>query len=538
MKPLSRSLALLLALSILPALPAAPAGAAGTAKPKELKLRGYITALNADGSFEIEDYRIKSDQTLSIEFENQSPGLSFKREDLRVGTLVEIRGLYDEGQNELRAQRMKIDLAQFRALKVTTVLDRKPLELRQLENGGWGGVVAADGRRIRIEPATRVLFKLNKSEKKDAEKKRKEEEAKAKREKAAKKEDRQGAASAADPSSAPPADAPAGESDADDDGDSFEEDRTGFGPLKSLADIGPGVTMTYEGREQPDGTVSASYVEFVRNEKEKGEESLWKQLQVKEKPFNFDAGQPGELKVGGEKYKVLPNQEVQDYVARLGESLIPEYQKALAADDPQKIPFRFTVIVEKGFNAAAYPNGVIIINSGVFDVLENEAQLAAVVGHEIAHATQEHTYRRMQKHKKKRTAMMLGALAATLAGYGGLADLLRLTVMAMQNGHGRTMENQADRVGMEYMVAAGYDPRESPRVWKLVGKKYGSMPTNFFWSSHDSASERRSFQMVQIRNLFSQLDHSALKKNEEQFQRIAALVKEAAAKKKKAKATG
>lgn len=537
MKFFGRSPALLLALSLLPAPPAASAGAADAVKPKELKLRGYVTALHSADSFEIEDYRIKSDRTLVLEFENQSPGLSFKREDLRVGTLVEIRGLYDAERGELRAQRMKIDLAQFRALKVTTVLDRKPLELRQLDGGGWGGVVAADGRRIRVEAATRVLFKLNKSEKKDAEKKRREEEAKARREKAAKEDDGPGEATAADPASAPPA-AEAVKSDSDDDGDSFEEDRAGFGPLKSLADIGPGVTMTYEGRERPDGTVLASYVEFVRNEKEKGEESLWKQLQVKEKPFNFDAGQPGELKVRGEKYKVLPSPEAQDYVARLGESLIPEYQRSLAADDPQKIPFRFTVIVEKGFNAAAYPNGVIIINSGVFDVLENEAQLAAVVGHEIAHATQEHTYRRMQKHKKKRTAIMLGALAASLAGYGSLGHLLQLTVLTMQNGHGRTMENQADRVGMEYMVAAGYDPRESPRVWKLVGKKYGSLPTNFFWSSHDSAAERRSFQMVQIRNVFSNLDHSALKKNEEQFRRIAALVKDAAAKKKKAKATG
>jgi Zn-dependent protease with chaperone function len=532
MKPLSRTLALLLALSLLAALPAAPVG---SAKPKEIKIRGYVTELHSADSFEIEDYRVASDQTLVLEFENVSPGLSFKREDLRVGTLVEIRGLYDEEWNELRAKRMKIDLAQFRALKVTTVLDRKPLELRQLEGDRWGGTVAADGRRIRVEPDTRVLFKLNKAEKKEAEKKRKEEEAKAKKEKSGKRDEKSAGAAATDSAAAAPPEAAAGKSESDDDGDSFDEDRTGFGPLKSLADIGPGVTMTYEGREQSDGTVLASFVEFVRNEKEKGEESLWKQLKVNEKPFNFDVGQPGELKVGGEKYKVLPNQEVQDYVARLGDSLIPEYQRSLPADDPQKIPFRFTVIVEKGFNAAAYPNGVVIINSGVFDVLENEAQLAAVVGHEIAHATQEHTYRRMQKHKKKRTALMIGALFAAGMGYGGIVDILQLTLAAMVNGHGRTMENQADRVGMEYMVAAGYDPRESPRVWKLVAKKHGDYGTNFFWSSHDSASERRSFQMVQIRNVFSGLDHSSLKKNEEQFQKIAVLVKDAAAKKRKIK---
>lgn len=552
MKSARRSLALLLTLSLLPTLSAATAL---FAKPKEVKVRGYVTEFRSADSFEIEDYRVTSDQTLVLEFENQSPAVSFKREDLRVGTLVELRGLYDDETKELKAKRMKVDLAQFRALKVTTVLDRKPLELRQSEGEKWAGVVAADGRRIRVEPDTRILFKLNKAEKKEAEKKRKEEEAKAKKEKAGKKDEKAAeaaavaaaeaataaaaaaaAATAAASAPTPPADKAAADDD-NADADSFEEDRTGFGPLKSLADIGPGVTMTYEGREQPDGTVLASYVEFVRNEKEKGEDGLWKQLKVKEKPFNFDAGKPGELKVGNTSYKVLPNQEAQDYVTRLGESLIPAYQKSLPADDPQKIPFRFTVIVEKGFNASAYPNGVVVINSGVFDVLENEAQLAAVIGHEIAHATQEHTYRQMQKHKKKRTAMMIGALFAAGMGYGIAADLIKLTMSAMVNGHGRTMENQADRVGIEYMVDAGYDPRESPRVWKLVAKKHGSHGTNFFWSSHDSASERRSFQMVQIRNVFSGLDYANLKKNEEPYQKVAGLVREAAAKKKKIKVT-
>jgi Zn-dependent protease with chaperone function len=511
-----------------------PAGALNhAAKPKELKIQGYITELQSPTSFEIEDYRITSDETLVLEFENQSPGLSFKKDDLRVGTLIEINGLYDEEQNELKARKLKVNLAQFRSLKVTTVLDKKPLELRQLEGDKWSGVIAADGRRIRIDTDTRILFKLNKTEqkeaKKEAAKKRKEEQAKAKEEQPEQKED--AAQTVNQP--IPPAD----KSIADNDGDSFDEDRTGFGPLKSLADIGPGVTMTYEGKEQLDGTVQAAFIEFVRNEKESGEASLWKQLKIKEKPFNLAEGKPGELKVGNTSYKVLPNQEVQDYVARLGESLIPAYQKALAADDPQKIPFRFTVIIEKGFNAAAYPNGVVVINSGVFDVLENEAQLAAVIGHEIAHATQEHVYRQTQKHKKKRTALMIGALFAGGMGYGFIQNMLTLTVAAMVNGHGRTMENQADRVGLEYMVDAGYDPRESPRVWKLVAKKYGDQRTSFFWSNHDSASERRSFQMVQIRNAFSSLDYSHLKKNEEPYQKIAVLVHDGAAKKKKIKVT-
>jgi hypothetical protein len=66
MKALSRLTALLVALSLAPALPSA---SAGPAKPKETKIRGYVTALNSADSFEIEDYRIKSDQTIVLEFE-------------------------------------------------------------------------------------------------------------------------------------------------------------------------------------------------------------------------------------------------------------------------------------------------------------------------------------------------------------------------------------------------------------------------------------------------------------------------------------
>jgi hypothetical protein len=82
------------------------------------------------------------------------------------------------------------------------------------------------------------------------------------------------------------------------------------------------------------------------------------------------------------------------------------------------------------------------------------------------------------------------------------------------------------------MADAGYDIREAPRVWKLVAKTRDDGPT-FYWSTHDSASERRSFMMVTIRNSFSGLDLNGLKKNEGQFQRIAQLVKESDGKRKK-----
>jgi beta-barrel assembly-enhancing protease len=286
--------------------------------------------------------------------------------------------------------------------------------------------------------------------------------------------------------------------------------------------------MEYHGREQADGTVWATKIEFWRNELEKGESNLWKDIKIKEEPSNFETGKPGELKVGAAKYQVLPNEEVQQYVNWLGQSLVPEYIKQLPEYDAQKIPFQFRVIQAKGFNATAYPNGMIVIHSDVFEVLENEAQLAAIIGHEIAHATQEHTYRQLQ-HLKKQRPLEVGNLVAQGFGYYSVSEILNMVNTAMVNGYERTLENQADRVGLQYMADAGYDPREAPRVWKLLAKQGGDSPT-FYWSSHAGPSERRSFLMVSIKNGFSEEEFEDFVKNEEPFKYIARLVREVSAK--------
>lgn len=506
-----------------------------SAKVKEIKIRGYITALNSPTSFEVDDYRVTRDQSVQLEFENQIAGELFKPEDLRVGTLIELKGMYNDETGELKAKSLKIDLKQFRTLNVTTVLDRRPSELENAGENQWRGIVLGDGRRLKIESTTQVFFKLNKTEKKESEQKTKELK---KQEALNAKQKGSEATAVSQPSADAIGETKNSKSDNEDEA-SASEQAIGAGPLTSLSDIGPGVIMTYEGREQPDGSVLISKVTFVKNEQEKGEKSLWKSLKIKEKPSNFTSGKPGELKVGGAKYKVLPNQEVQDYVNRVGQSLIPAYQRNLAIDDPNKIPFRFTVIMEKGFNAGAYPNGVVIIHDDVFKIIENEAQLAAVLGHEISHATQEHGFRQLEHNKKRRKALAIASLFAAGMGYYGISNILDLVNAAMVNGYGRTMENQADRVGLQYMTDAGYDPRESPRVWKLVSMKKGDMPTNFFWSTHDSNAERRSFQMFTLRNTFSGIDFSSLRKNDEEFKRIAELAYNANPKnKKRIKVTG
>jgi predicted Zn-dependent protease len=179
----------------------------------------------------------------------------------------------------------------------------------------------------------------------------------------------------------------------------------------------------------------------------------------------------------------------------------------------------------------------VVVNSGLMEMVENEAQLAAVVGHEIAHATHEHTWRQQQYHKNKRLGIALAGALANAYGMYSLGDIANMVNGAIVNGHQRALENQSDRIGLQYMVAAGYDPKQAPAVWKLMAKTNGVQTTNFFWSSHDNAPTRRSYLMNEIKNNYRDVDYSQLRVNAGEYSRIKAAVVAANGKKKKIKVT-
>jgi hypothetical protein len=82
------------------------------------------------------------------------------------------------------------------------------------------------------------------------------------------------------------------------------------------------------------------------------------------------------------------------------------------------------------------------------------------------------------------------------------------------------------------MAEHGYDPREAPRVWKVMAKVQGPHRTNFFWSNHDNESTRRSYLMNELKNNYSDLDYSKVQKNAESFRRVQVLARTAAPQKK------
>ncbi len=466
------------------------------AETQPITIRGFVTNIVSPTSFEIEDYRIERDPDLILEIEKADSALSVYvgPVDIRIGTEVRINGLYHEETGIVEAQSIMIFLEEFKRIKRTALLERPPKLVR--ESDGWVGRFFADGQRIQVRPSTEVVFKLNKSErialKKEARKKRK------------------------------------GVNEQQE-----EAMRNYIRPLQSLDEIGPDTFMTYEGYREDDGSIFALKLEFMRNELLNREVKLGRTLTPKIREPNYEKLKPGVLsitRVGA--FKLVPSEEAQAYIRRIGESLIPYYQRSLADDDPNKIPFKFFLVKGKQFNAFSLPNGVIVVFSPIFELLENEAQLASVLGHEIAHAIQEHLRRQRDHRRGELIAIRIGAIAAAAMGVNVVPDVLDMTANAIRNGYSRKLENQADRIGLEYMVAAGYDPREAPRVWKLMAENNSVLISQLFWGRHDNHTLRRSYLMAELRNNYADLNPNDIKRNEDEFQRMAQIVEGTINKKK------
>jgi len=276
--------------------------------------------------------------------------------------------------------------------------------------------------------------------------------------------------------------------------------KSGNRAVTSLSEITTGMAITYEGaRTIQDAAITATRVEVARNALEPGEKQLWDSLKVSTKPYDAARLKTGQLKIDKVgKFKTLPDDEVQNYASRIGRSLIPTYQRSMEARNANKIPFSFYVVRERTPNVFALPNGIVVIHSGVFDIVENEAQFAAIVGHEIAHAVQEHAWRQQ----------------------GPGSDPLKLAKTAIASGYSRNLENQADRLALEYMINAGYDPREAPRVWKQMSDKLGDQSANFFWSNDGNSAARRSYLLNELRNNYASLDYATLRTGDLRFRSI------------------
>lgn len=171
-------------------------------------------------------------------------------------------------------------------------------------------------------------------------------------------------------------------------------------------------------------------------------------------------------------------------------------QRIAAVSDQPQLDWEFIVIDEPVLNAWALPGGKVAIYRKMLDNL-NDEQLAAVVGHEIAHAVLRHGAEQMSRAQAQNIAIAgLGVLVATQTEDEKMTQLaVGLGALASQGfvslPHSRQMELEADHIGTIYMARAGYDPRNAVSLWqKMATLKEGGDSQPTFFSTHPSDDKR------------------------------------------------
>jgi predicted Zn-dependent protease len=177
-----------------------------------------------------------------------------------------------------------------------------------------------------------------------------------------------------------------------------------------------------------------------------------------------------------------------DYIACVANAVVqvlePEYRD---------LPWEMAIFDDDSVNAFAMPGGKIGVMQGILKAAQNQDQLAAVIGHEIAHVTAEHSNERANRTKISGVGIQVAAVllgggnqGATYTAYEALNQGVPLLVMLPFS---RNQESEADVIGLKYMARAGFDPRQSVPLWQNMLGESDNAPSEFL-STHPSGEKR------------------------------------------------
>ena len=155
--------------------------------------------------------------------------------------------------------------------------------------------------------------------------------------------------------------------------------------------------------------------------------------------------------------------------------------------------WKVSLIRDGKANAFCLPGGKIVVYTGIIPIAENEAGLATVLGHEMAHATSRHGAQRVLQQNLTQTAMTGIAVSLSDMDYDKQRAVMGALGAGAQFGvlmpFSRKHESEADEIGLIYMARAGYDPQESIRFWKRMEQAGSAQPPEFL-STHPSHGTR------------------------------------------------
>ncbi len=195
------------------------------------------------------------------------------------------------------------------------------------------------------------------------------------------------------------------------------------------------------------------------------------------------------------QYQVYPDKALQDYINRVGQRLARD-------SDRPNLQYHFTVLDSPEVNAFALPGGYVYITRGILAYLNSEAELAAVLGHEIGHVAARHGVRQQSAAEAANLGLSIASIFVpeinTNVGY----NLSNILGGALLSGYGREHELEADRLGAKYMARADYDPQAMIKVLSLlkaqeefdavVAKQEGRQPNHYhgLFASHPDNDTR------------------------------------------------
>ena len=168
---------------------------------------------------------------------------------------------------------------------------------------------------------------------------------------------------------------------------------------------------------------------------------------------------------------IIGDPALDTYLSELGNSLVRNA-------DGVRYPFNFFWINNAQINAFAFMGGYVGVHTGLIQEAQTESEIAAVLGHEIAHVTQRHIVRRMQEQQRSMPMTIAGVVGSILLGMAnaeaGAAGLYATMGMNQQSqiNYTRLYEQEADRIGMGVLASAGYDPVGAPNFFGRLAEKY------------------------------------------------------------------
>lgn len=194
--------------------------------------------------------------------------------------------------------------------------------------------------------------------------------------------------------------------------------------------------------------------------------------------------------------KISTNAKMTNEIQTVGVNISKAVDKFMRANgmvsEANSYRWEFNLIEDASVNAWCMPGGKVVFYTGILPICANTDGIAAVMGHEIAHAFAKHGQERMTTAY----GQQLGGIAVALGTSGQDAETQMLwnTIYGVGSqvgmlAYSRTHENEADKLGMVFMIMAGYNPEEAIQVWVRMSKNSGSAPPEFL-STHPSNQTR------------------------------------------------